>query len=330
MDCLGGRGQTHSIKDTVLRFHLPIDPSHINIDWEWVSSQVIGLLSNDNHEITESAIAIAIGIFNGVFNVILGFVFSMYILASKESLGKLAKSLLYAIIEKDRAKRVISVVVLSNKAFTGFVSGQCIEVALIGVLCFIGMLIFGFEYPLMISCIIAVTAFIPVFGAIAGAIIGAVLILISDSLLKAILFVIFILVLQQIESNVIYPKIMGKQVGLPGVWVLTAVTIGGGLFGVLGIVLSVPLCSVAYTLFQRWMIRRLEQKNICHRSISHDASEPKNLVETINDYEFNPEFDVGAKRESPEPTVKEEKSPDDGVDEAAEANTEEASGEDAK
>ena len=186
------------------------------------------------------------------------------------------------------------------------------------------MLIFGFEYPLMISCIIAVTAFIPVFGAIAGAIIGAVLILISDSLLKAILFVIFILVLQQIESNVIYPKIMGKQVGLPGVWVLTAVTIGGGLFGVLGIVLSVPLCSVAYTLYQKWMIRRLEERNICHRSMSHDSSEPKNLVETINDYEFNPEFDVGVKNDVPESVEKEATDTDESNGEAAEANVKEA------
>ncbi len=283
------------IKDFVTRYHLPMDTSSIHIDWDWVSAQAISYLSKDHASATDGALSIAIGIFNSVFDTLLGFVFSIYILASKESLGKLAKSFLYSIINKEKAKSVISVAVLSNKAFTGFVAGQCIEVTLIGILCFVGMLILRFEYPiaLMISFIIAVTAFVPIFGAIAGAIIGAILILISESFFKAVIFLIFILVLQQIESNVIYPRIMGKQVGLPGVWVLTAVTIGGGLFGVLGIILSVPLCSVAYTLSQKWMIRRLEARNICHRSMSHDSSEPKDLVETINDYEFEPEYDIG-------------------------------------
>ena len=152
----------------------------------------------------------------------------------------------------------------------------------IGILCFIGMLIFRFPHALMVSCIIAVTAFVPVFGGIIGAIIGAFLILLASPI-KALWFLVFIIVLQQLESHIVYPKIMGKHVDLPGIWVLLAVTIGGGLFSILGIIISVPLCSVLYTLSKKWITKRLEEKNICHRSMSNDSTEPKYIVEEVDD-----------------------------------------------
>lgn len=269
-------------RQLIIRFNLPIDLNTVTVDWSLVSAWALELFDANSQTITQSAMEIISGLVNGIFNVILGFVISIYVLASKEKLGRLAKSILYSFIKRDTARKIISVVVLSNKAFTGFVSGQCVEVGVIGVLCFIGMLIFRFPHALMVSCIIAVTAFIPIFGGIIGAIIGAFLILLVDPI-KAVWFLIFIIILQQLESHIIYPKMMGKHVSLPGIWVLLAVTVGGGLFGVLGIIISVPLCSVLHTLLEQWIIKRLEERNICHRSMSHDSSEPNSIIDEIMD-----------------------------------------------
>ena len=268
--------------DLIVRFNLPIDLNQTSVDWQSVSALALQLFNTNGQAITQGAIGIATGLVNGVINLILGLVFSIYILASKEELGKLAKSVLYSILPREKARKFISVVVLSNKAFIGFVSGQCVEVGVIGILCFIGMLIFRFPHALMVSCIIAVTAFVPVFGGIIGAIIGAFLILLASPI-KALWFLVFIIVLQQLESHIVYPKIMGKHVDLPGIWVLLAVTIGGGLFSILGLIISVPLCSVLYTLSKKWITKRLEEKNICHRSMSNDSTEPKYIVEEVDD-----------------------------------------------
>ena len=271
-----------TVHDLVVRFNLPIDLNQTSVDWQSVSAWALQLFNTDGQTITQGAIDIVTGLVNGFINLILGFVFSIYILASKEELGKLAKSVLYSILPREKARKFVSVVVLSNKAFMGFVSGQCVEVGIIGILCFIGMLIFRFPHALMVSCIIAVTAFVPVFGGIIGAIIGAFLILLASPI-KALWFLVFIIVLQQLESHIVYPKIMGKHVDLPGIWVLLAVTIGGGLFSILGIIISVPLCSVLYTLSKKWITKRLEEKNICHRSMSNDSTEPKYIVEEVDD-----------------------------------------------
>lgn len=262
----------------------------INIDWSSISTWALDLIGKNQEVITSGALGFVTGLFTSLINIILAVVFSVYILASKEALGRLMKSFIYSIMRRERAKKLISLVVLSNKAFSGFISGQCIEVLLIGILCFIGMLIFKLPYAIMVSCIIAFTAFIPVFGPFIGTAIGAFLILI-ESPIKALWFVVFIIILQQLESNIIYPKIMGKHVGLPGIWVLISVTIGGGLFGIIGIITSVPICSVLYTLFDRWIKRRLEERNICHRTMSHDSSEPKSIIDEMSFYEFEAEYE---------------------------------------
>lgn len=262
----------------------------INIDWSSISTWALDIIGKNQEVITSGALGFVTGLFTSLINIILAVVFSVYILASKEALGRLMKSFIYSIMKRERAKKLISLVVLSNKAFSGFISGQCIEVLLIGILCFIGMLIFKMPYAIMVSCIIAFTAFIPVFGPFIGTAIGAFLILI-ESPIKALWFVVFIIILQQLESNIIYPKIMGKHVGLPGIWVLISVTIGGGLFGIIGIITSVPICSVLYTLFDRWIKRRLEERNICHRTMSHDSSEPKSIIDEMSFYEFEAEYE---------------------------------------
>ena len=261
-----------------------------SIDWSSISTWALDLIGKNQELITSGALGFVTGLFTSLINIILAVVFSVYILASKEALGRLMKSFIYSIMRRERAKKLISLVVLSNKAFSGFIAGQCIEVLLIGILCFIGMMIFKLPYAIMVSCIIAFTAFIPVFGPFIGTAIGAFLILI-ESPIKALWFVVFIIILQQLESNIIYPKIMGKHVGLPGIWVLVSVTIGGGLFGIIGIITSVPICSVLYTLFDRWIKRRLEERNICHRTMSHDSSEPKSIIDEMSFYEFEAEYE---------------------------------------
>ena len=278
-------GISATIDETLVKLHLDVIFPDLTIDWNSISAWALSIIDNHSNSIAQGALGIVTTLFNTVLNLVLGFVFSIYVLASKESLGKLAKSVIYSIMKRERARKLISVVVLSNKAFSGFISGQCTEVLLIGVLCFIGMLIFRMPYAVMVSCVIAFTAFIPVFGPFIGTAIGAFFILI-ESPIKALWFVIFIIILQQLESNIIYPRIMGKHVGLPGIWVLAAVTIGGGLFGVVGIIVSVPVCSVIYTLFDRWIKKRLEERNICHKTMSPDSSEPKSLIDELSQYEF--------------------------------------------
>ena len=277
--------------DSILeKLHLAEVFPDFAIDWNSVSAWALGMIDDHSNSIAQGAIGVVTGVLTTLINIVLGFFFSIYILASKEALGKLAKSFLYSIMRRERARKTISIIVLSNKAFSGFISGQCTEVILIGVLCFIGMLIFRMPYAVMVSCIIAFTAFIPVFGPFIGTAIGGFLILL-DNPVKALWFVVFIIILQQLESNIIYPKIMGKHVGLPGIWVLVAVTVGGGLFGVPGIIVSVPVCSVIYTLFDRWIKKRLEERNICHITMSHDSSEPKSLIDEMAQYEFEDGYD---------------------------------------
>ena len=276
---------TEYINGVLAQFNIEGDSSAFQVDWASISTWALNLISNNQSQITQSAIGIITGVFNTVINFVLGLFFAIYILASKEGLGRLMKSIVYSIMKRDHAKSLISVVVLSNKAFTGFVTGQCIEVLLTGGMCAVGMLIFKMPFIAMVTCVIAFTAFIPVFGPLIGTGVGAFLILV-ESPAKALGFIIMMVVLQQIESNVVYPRIMGKQVGLPGIWVLVAVTLGGGFFNMIGVIVSVPTCSVLYTLFDRWIKKRLEERNICHKSMSHDASDPKSIIEEINEYEF--------------------------------------------
>lgn len=268
-----------TVKEFIVSFNLPIDPESVTISWDTALSWLQSFMgSTSSEDVVHTALTTAITIFSSFWNVILGFIIAVYILASKESLTKLARGFLFSACKEEKAKNIISVFHLSKKAFEGFVAGQCMEVMLIGVLTFIGMLIFQFPYPLMVACIIALTAFVPIFGAIIGAIISAFLILLVDPI-QAICFLIFIIVLQQLESNIIYPKMMGQQVGLPSLWVLISVIIGGELFGIPGIIISVPLCSVLYTLFHEWILKKLREKRLCKADASQIPDSPSPLSE---------------------------------------------------
>ena len=277
---------TTTLRELVVNFHIPITPESIDLSYNVVTEWLASTIGENSIDIFHNTLATAITVFSSVWNIILGFILAIYIVATKESLSKLVKGLLYSMMSKEKVESTIKVCRLSKNAFEGFVSGQCIEVLLIGTFTFLGMCIFDFPYAPMITCIVAVTAFIPIFGAITGAAIGAFLILLVDPM-KAFWFLVFIIVLQQIESNVIYPRIMGQQIGLPSLWVLVAVILGGEFFGIPGIILSVPLCSVIYTLLHEWILKKLREKKLCKNNASHIPLNPTPL----SDEEFYAEDD---------------------------------------
>ena len=197
---------------------------------------------------------------SGVVNLIVAIAFSLYLLAQKEKLGSQAKKLMLAFLpKKNDVNRIVNFVEIVDRTFTSFIAGQLTEAVIIGVLCFIGMLIFRMPYAAVISVLVGFTALIPVFGAFIGTAIGAFLILLDEPI-KALWFVVFIVILQQLEGNLIYPKVVGKSVGLPGIWVLVAVTIGGTAGGIIGILLSVPASAVIYCLLTNLVGARLRKK----------------------------------------------------------------------
>lgn len=220
---------------------------------------------------------------NGVVNLIVAIAFSIYLLAQKEKLSAQLKKLLQAFMpKKSSVDRLVNFAEIVDRTFTSFVTGQLTEAVIIGVLCFIGMMIFKMPYAAVVSVLVGFTALIPVFGAFIGTAIGAFLILFDDPM-KAIWFVVFIVILQQLEGNLIYPKVVGKSVGLPGIWVLAAVTIGGTIGGVLGILLSVPACAVLYCLLAQLVNTRLKKKE----EIEAEKEEKARKLEIIKENKSN-------------------------------------------
>lgn len=189
-----------------------------------------------------------------VVNVVIGLIFSLYVLLDKEGLGRRCKTIISTYLSKS-SEKIFYVAHVLDESFHSFIVGQCIEAVVLGVLCIIGMLLFQFPYAVMIGVFIGFTALIPIAGAYIGAAVGAIMIL-TVSPIQAIQFLIFVVVLQQIEGNLIYPKVVGQSIGLPGIWVLTAITIGGGVLGVGGMLLAVPLFAAGYRLIREDMDRR--------------------------------------------------------------------------
>lgn len=196
-----------------------------------------------------------------IINFFLALVLAIYMLSSKETLILHMKKLLYSFCKKNHADRTIEIGQLSNKVFAGFITGQCTEAVIIGTLCFIGMSIFSMPYALLISVLVGVTSLIPVFGAFIGTVPAAFLILIIDPM-QAVWFIVFIIVLQQLEGDLIYPKVVGNSVGLPGIWVMLAIIVGGSAFGVMGMLLGIPLSGVLYQLLRNKTNDNLKKKNI--------------------------------------------------------------------
>ncbi len=200
-------------------------------------------------------------LFGSATDVIISFVFAIYVLLQRDSLSRQCKKLLYAFLPKDFCDETLRVASMTHKTFFSYVTIQCTEAVILGVLCFIGMVIFRFPYALVISTIMVFCALIPIYGAIISCVIGAFLVLFNNPI-QAVWFVVFILVLQQIETNLIYPRVVSTSINLPSMWVLLAVTVGGGLFGVIGMITAVPITSIVYTLLGEIAGKRLAARHL--------------------------------------------------------------------
>lgn len=233
----------------------------MNINWSKISEEAVSLLQSAGSGILNSTFSIVSGIASAVLTFFVGFTFSIYALFQKEKLSIQVQKILYAFLSEKKSKRVIEIGRLTSDTFEHFLSGQCVEAMILGLMFFINMSIFRLPYALLTGVVIAVTALIPVFGAFIGLVIGSFLI-VMVSPIQALGFVVLFFVLQQIEGNLIYPRVVGGSVGLPSIWVLAAVTIGGKLFGVAGMFLFIPVCSVLYALFREFVFDRLKQKKI--------------------------------------------------------------------
>ena len=218
------------------------------MDTDLLMDKITALLHDEGSGIITVTLGAATSVFSSLINVLLALVFALYLLAKKEVVSAHLKTLAVTVLPQKSAQRVLHIVSLTRQSFTNFVTGQLTEAVIIGILCFLGMLILGIPYAGAVSAFVGATALIPVFGAWIGGGLGAFLILLADPL-KAVWFVVFLLILQQVEGNLIYPKVVGKSVGLPGLLVLMAVTLGGEAFGVLGMLFSVPVCAVLYSLY---------------------------------------------------------------------------------
>ena len=199
------------------------------------------------------------GFVGGFTNFILSFIFSVYLVMGKEKICAAAKNVVLAFFSHDSAQRIFYIAGLCNKTFSGFLSGQCLEAVILGVLFVIAMTVFGFPYAVLVGTVIAVTALIPVFGAFVGAGVGIFLIAMEDPI-QAVWFLIMFLIIQQIENNLIYPHVVGSSVGLPSLLVFMSVIIGGSLMGVWGMLLFIPSASVLYTLASESVKKRIEKE----------------------------------------------------------------------
>ena len=211
------------------------------------TDKLIQILKDGGTAVLNTTLSATTSIVTAVINIVLAIAFSIYVLAQKETLKRQSKKVLAKLMKPEKMQKLLDMLDLINRTFTNFITGQLTEAVIIGVLCFVGMSIFRMPYAPAISVLVGFTALIPVFGAFIGTAIGAFLILLVKPI-QAVWFVVFIIVLQQFEGNLIYPKVVGKSVGLPGIWVLVAVTIGGNAMGVVGMLISVPLCSVLYVV----------------------------------------------------------------------------------
>ena len=233
----------------------------LQLDWNAIAQKLLAFAQSGAVDLFNSTVSLATSIFSGVFNLFLGVIFAMYVLMQKETLARQITNVLRAHLPDAKTDRLLEIGRLSNRTFSRFLTGQCLEAVILGLMFFVTMCIFRFPYALMIAVLIAVLALIPIFGSIIGCVVGAFLIFVGDPM-QAFWFVVMFLILQQIEGNFIYPKVVGTSVGLPSIWVLAAVTVGGGVMGIFGMLVAVPLSSVLYSLLRDSTNRRLARRGI--------------------------------------------------------------------
>ena len=245
------------------------------LDWTSLVQQAATILKNSLTVIAGGAFSAVGSVAGGLVDAVIGLVFALYCLARKEILARQGRKLLYAFAPEHTSDEVIRIMRLTNVTFSNFISGQCLEAIILGVMFAVAMAILKLPYISLISVLIAITALVPIVGAFVGCAIGAFLILVNDPV-QAVIFVAMFLVLQQIEGNLIYPKVVGTSIGLPGMWVLLSVTVGGEIMGIMGMLVMIPLFSVVYTLLREITYKRVEERQIDPDKLMDHPPELKN------------------------------------------------------
>lgn len=243
-----------------------------SLNWSGILTETLGFLSNQMSTVMGGAVSVIGSVTGAIINTVVSIAFAIYCLARKEILARQGRRLLYSLVSEKHADEVIRVLRLTNSTFSNFISGQCLEACILGCLFAVAMSIFKMPYISLVSVVIAVTALIPVVGAFVGCILGAFFILVNNPL-QALTFVIMFLVIQQLENNLIYPRVVGTSIGLPGMWVLVAVTVGGDLMGAGGMLLMIPVTSVIYALLREFTDKRLAERGIPAEKLQNQPPE---------------------------------------------------------
>ncbi len=232
---------------------------NLNIDWESTIRKVLEVVVAGAGGIVTSVVSVVGNLFGVVTKLLIGTIFAIYLLSAKETLAKQGDNIMKAYLKPETRTKILYVLKTLHETFTSFIVGQLTEAVIIGSLCALGMTLLQLPYAVMTGAVVGVTALIPVVGAYIGAAVGAFMVFTVNPM-QAVVFVIFLLVLQQLEGNLIYPKVVGSSIGLPGLWVLAAVTIGGGVFGIGGMLLGVPITASLYKLLENDVDRRINKK----------------------------------------------------------------------
>ena len=243
-----------------------------SFDWGSLIEKAITLATESLGGIFTTAIAAVVNLGNGIFDAVLSLVFAVYCLGRKEILARQGRRLLYSLLPEKVCDETIRILRMTNTTFGNFISGQCLEAVILGLMFAVCMTIFGMPYMPLVSVIITITALVPIVGAFVGCILGAFFILVVDPVL-AFWFVVMFLALQQIEGNLIYPRVVGTSIGLPGMWVLVALAVGGDLMGVGGMLLMIPLASVLYALAREFTQKRLAVREISTEKLQDQPPE---------------------------------------------------------
>ena len=243
-----------------------------SLDWSSILTEALGFISNQMSTVMGGAVSVIGSVTGAIINMVVSIAFAIYCLARKEILARQGRRLLYSLVSEKHADEVIRVLRLTNSTFSNFISGQCLEACILGCLFAVSMAIFKMPYISLVSVVIAVTALIPVVGAFVGCILGAFFILVNNPI-QALTFVIMFLIIQQLENNLIYPRVVGTSIGLPGMWVLVAVTVGGDLMGVGGMLLMIPATSVIYALLREFTEKRLAERGIPAEKLQNQPPE---------------------------------------------------------
>ena len=257
------------LTDILENSNLDLNLNEIFLRFNWTS--IFEKISEYGSDIINSVYSMTVNLASAVISTIISFIFSIYFLFGKEKLQRNMKSLMYAFLPKRAADKAQITASIINESFFSFFKGQLLECVIIGVLCYAGMLVLRFDYPLLISSIIGITALIPIFGAYIGALLGAAILLLVNPM-GSVGFLIYIIILQQLDNNIIYPRVVGSSIGLPAIWTIFAIMIWGSLFGIPGILIGTPMTAAFYKILGLTTKRKLSEKGIDEKLLESPVS----------------------------------------------------------